>query len=301
MNGTFGGGGGTSSNPYLIEDVYDFCKMKDYSSSYYFKLVNDIDFNDHETYKNGITVSLVPSNPNLNGNNRTVKNMLVRSTLSNIININASNVNFENVYIMDNPNDNSYSVFSGNYNNCRFYITYINSYISYALSYSVKFTNCAITLTGKAKGVFRIPYLFESHLHFKNLSLQGEYGVSDSNAVTYPFYIYQNIKRSYITGDISVKIGYSSDYVIYPTRYSGGSVIVDLSYFAVKINKEDRATFANYVSDSKISCLNGSFIDYELAGYETKPNGSGLQALTTAECKDVDALNAVGFLCVKVD
>lgn len=301
MNGKFGGGSGTISDPYLVEDVYDFCKMNNYSNVFYFKLVNDIDFNDHDTYKNGITGGLITVVPNLNGNNRTVKNMLVRSTSSIIIRIDASNVNFENIYIMDNSRDDSYSVFSGNYNNCRFYITYINSCASYALSYGTKFTNCAITLTGTAKDVFYIPYLFESHLHFKNLSLQGYYSGTASDTVTYPFLISQNIKRSYITGEISVKIAYSKDYFIYFTKYSGGSVVVDLSYFAVKINKEDRATFVNYICNNKISCLNGSFVDYELAGYETKPNGSGLQTLTTAECKDVDALNAVGFLCVKVD
>jgi len=43
MNGKFGGGEGTPTNPYLIEDIYDFNEIRKGEKLSY-KLVNDIDF-----------------------------------------------------------------------------------------------------------------------------------------------------------------------------------------------------------------------------------------------------------------
>ena len=43
-------GSGTQTAPYLVEDVYDFCEMLNGTAGLYYKLVSNIDFNEHDTY-----------------------------------------------------------------------------------------------------------------------------------------------------------------------------------------------------------------------------------------------------------
>lgn len=297
MNGNFGGGSGTVDDPYLVEDVYDFCAI----SAQYYKLVKDIDFNNHDTYKNGFNALVCRSGAYLDGNGKKVRNIVVTSGTSNIMSLNAHDVDFENIFVIDSKGSGSNAVFNGTYTNCRMYIRLINSSVNYAIKGI--YDKCAITITGDAIDYLVLPTLSESHMHLKNLTLVS--GLTNSSGIMFGSFIsIVNMKKSYITGDITTRGTwsgslYNNEYTIYPLSYTG-AYKVDLSYFAFKVNIVGKEKLGDSVCSNNISCLNGSFFDYELMGYENKPNGKGLVALTTAESKDVDVLNANGFLCVKV-
>lgn len=297
MNGSFGGGIGTAEDPYLIEDVYDFCKLR---TTQYYKLVKDIDFNDHDVLKNGFNQSICTNGAHLDGNHKKVRNIVVTSGTSNIMYLNAHDVDFENIFVIDCPTGSN-SVFNGIFVNCRAYIRLINSNINYAVRGT--YEKCTLTLTGDSTSGLLLPTLSESRIHLKNLIITTSL-LKSSDVMFGSFITITNMKKSYITGDITPKgmssgYKYNDEYIIYPLDYST-SYKVDLSYFAFKVNIADKGKLGDSVCKSSISCLNGSFFDYELMGYESKPDGKGLVALTTAESKDVDILNANGFLCIKV-
>lgn len=83
MNGNPKGSGVTVEDPILIEDVYDFLTIKghnkgSHAATYYAKMVNNIDFNDHPTYRYGFTSLKDIINGNrliLDGNNKEIKNL----------------------------------------------------------------------------------------------------------------------------------------------------------------------------------------------------------------------------------
>lgn len=83
MNGNPKGSGVTAEDPILIEDVYDFLTIKghnkgSHAATYYAKMVNNIDFNDHPTYRYGFTSLKDIINGNrliLDGNNKEIKNL----------------------------------------------------------------------------------------------------------------------------------------------------------------------------------------------------------------------------------
>ena len=96
-NGTMTGTG-TQIDPYLVEDVYDFCKM----SGAYYKLVNDIDFNDHTTYKYGVTSQIIGGSGNaiyLDGDGHEVRNIVCSNNNRKFCfnNGSVSNTNFANI------------------------------------------------------------------------------------------------------------------------------------------------------------------------------------------------------------
>lgn len=59
-NGNFSGGDGTSSSPYLVEDVYDLLNATQIGC--YYKQINDIDLLDHPSGEN-----FKPIEPQYNG------------------------------------------------------------------------------------------------------------------------------------------------------------------------------------------------------------------------------------------
>ena len=79
-NGLFGGGDGTSSSPYLIEDAHDLNAVREAAKSknIYIKLVNDIDMNV-SPYNEGEGWEPIPlpNGINVNGNGRIIRNLYI--------------------------------------------------------------------------------------------------------------------------------------------------------------------------------------------------------------------------------
>lgn len=112
-NGLFGGGDGSSSSPYLIEDAHDLNAIRNFSqnSTVYLKLANDIDMNV-APYNEGAGWAPISqfsgrANITLDGNNHAIKNLYINrpgesnvGLFSNFYGtINISNIAFINVNI----------------------------------------------------------------------------------------------------------------------------------------------------------------------------------------------------------
>lgn len=106
-NGSFGGGAGTSANPYLIEDALDLNAIRNSASSYY-KLVNHINLSSYAT---GTGWNPIPSfTGTLDGNGFTIQNLYISNSASSnlglFISLGANgtiiNLGLENVLIIGN-------------------------------------------------------------------------------------------------------------------------------------------------------------------------------------------------------
>lgn len=132
---TYTGEGGTATNKAVIEDIYDLCAWHYVMSmqpdvyavtqhKQYAVMVNDVNFNDHETMKFGITddtlldMNFGGNGGELDGAGHSIFNMVVNSstptTSTNGIVSRGTvrNVNFKNVVLLDNRNKN-YPIFKG--------------------------------------------------------------------------------------------------------------------------------------------------------------------------------------------
>ena len=79
-NGLFGGGDGTSSSPYLIEDAHDLNAIREAAKSknIYIKLVNDIDMNVSPYNEGeGWEPIALPNGINVKGNGRIIRNLYI--------------------------------------------------------------------------------------------------------------------------------------------------------------------------------------------------------------------------------
>lgn len=269
-------GNGTETDPYIIEDVYDFCAITNGDSGQtYYKLVNNIDFNNHSEYKRGISANIINAQQSvIDGNGKSIRN-IVALDKGIIYAKKIVNTVFENLCII---NISAYNpVISSSFDNCNFGVLLKNSFIC-TVSYNCTFSRCTINLSGDVKSLNFAGKFVETHINFSNLK-STQMGILFTNAI-----------RSYLTG----KIIYSGSeaYVL------GGSITMDSSYFAIEIQgviKKDA------ISSNTIASSNGSFFDYELLGVDSSIDGKGLIALSTSDCKNADILNGIGFTCVKVE
>ena len=69
-------GTGTEQDPYLVKTVDDFMRLN--GKSGYAKLNNDIDFNDHATYKLGIKYVAHAEGLHFDGNKKQIRNLVFK-------------------------------------------------------------------------------------------------------------------------------------------------------------------------------------------------------------------------------
>lgn len=291
------GQAGTETNPYGIEDVFDFCAIKndaDKETTYY-QLVNNIDFNDHPTYKNGITItSVINANRSiLDGNGKSIRNIVYYTSAGSTNNVfvlkKIHNCNFENlVNACGNP---STVLFSSEFiERCSFYILNQNGYF-YSL-FLTSFIDCTLNIAGVMIGSF------------------------DLNRI--------NLTRCYINFDNATSGAFnsgSSSYII------GNALILDHVYFTGKLNITSNqqpglnlaksGTFKNvyYSVDTSwtygsgytpyfqlYSAIATSFCNKDLLnqGLVQVNAASNFRALTDEQCRDPAYLASIGFPVIGV-
>lgn len=290
-------GGGTEDNPYLVEDVFDFCAIRndeDKETTYY-QLVNNIDFNDHPTYKNGITGvnNIINADKSvLDGNRKSIRNIVYYKasgantyifTLKEI-----HNCNFENlVNVCSETNQRLFRV--SNFNYCSFYILFQNSdFVAWA--FSPTFTNCTFNFAGLASAGMRLyGYTFlRCHINFDNFTCPtvGNYGGG------WNIFLNPNFDHVYCTGKIHFT-GISSVADIYlhaPLGYSQYEGVIKNMYWCVETSDNFGQGIFRTQNASAVS-----FINKDLIKGRNTYSGTNFYALTDEQCKDPAYLISIGF------
>lgn len=211
--GSWTGEAGTETNPYAVEDVYDFCAIKDGADKEHSKymLVRDIDFNNHETYKMATytTNIIVANSSSVDGNGHAIRNLYINQfAWSGILQsafglAEITNCRFENLINAVPSNGNGNGIFiSCVFRHCSFYIQ-LNSASLSVLFGKCKFSDCSVNIAGinSDNGVCVTSTLERCHINFKDLTVNA---VAENSTVSRIFNG-MNINMSYFTG--SVKIG----------------------------------------------------------------------------------------------
>lgn len=291
-------GSGTQTAPYLVEDVYDFCEMLNGTAGLYYKLVSNIDFNEHVTYKYGITGLIGNNNSRyLDGDGHEVRNMVCTND-SIKLKFNSgtiSNTNFVNIIIKSVTYSGHLQIYASKFINCNFGYYLSNSSFKSIFNSSaegmVQFTNCTFNIAGSLNiGNTFFAKFNMCHINFNNFTVNHTYLLmSDSYNTAF--------ENTYVTGSIksSTLVGIFDNSV--------RSIMVNNSYFSIDMSNN---TTLKYLSKSNMStelCL----IDKTLMPNMTNTSEnsttttiSGLYRLTAEQFKDNDYLNSIGFLAIQV-
>lgn len=296
-------GSGTQTDPYLVEDVYDFCNITSGSkSSAYYKLVNDIDFNDHSTYKYGISTSLSASSYTryIDGDGHEVRNMVCTNDSTKFSfgssGTVVSNTNFANIIMNSISSSGKIQISSPKFINCNFSYYLINSGLSSIFNTGNDlrtFTNCTFNIAGKMIAAYFDASFNMCHINFKDLNV-------DSSGLFQPGYNNTVFDNTYITGSINSS---KLQYLFYTNSYSLQKF--SNSYIAVDART---ITTLEYVlsSGSNAAALSSCFIDNTLMPNMQAKSASGaslsnVYLLTSEQFKDNDYLNSIGFLAIPVE
>lgn len=298
MNGTFLWGTGTESDPYLVEDVFDFCAIKndaDKETTYY-QLRNNIEFNDHPIYKNGITGvnNIVNADKSvLDGNGKSIRNIVYYKALQTNTYIftlkEIHNCNFENlVNVCSETSQRLFRVYNFNY--CSFYILFQNSnFVAWA--FSPTFTNCTFNFAGVAStGMTLNGYTFlRCHINFDNFTCP----TAGSYHGGWNIFLNPNFDHVYCTGKIHFTgISSVADIFIhtpsgYASQYDG---IIKNMYWCVETS--DNASGATFRTQNANAV---SFINKNLISRQSIYGGTNFYALTDEQAKDPAYLASIGF------
>lgn len=289
-------GTGTQADPYQITTVAEFRSMND--STAYFKLMNDLDVNDSE-WASGWTEATVEF-LEFDGNGHEIRNINCPSMNSNGILYSSSaartatikNTNFLNI-VMVGRNGTFYN--SG-VSSTSFYVHFLNCKFSFfcniptnSKAYSlfgheranVKLSECAVTITGTI-GMIITSYASSAVVVLQNCAFYMDCDITYASAL-FGSFSYDN-KRAvnvYVTGKL--RFATSTPYMF--------SQAYTQCYVACEITSTSTVKFTS--GTSATTC----FYDKELAGI-TMEAQTNVHALTTAQCKDKDYLNSIGFLVV---
>ena len=276
-------GTGTQLDPYQITTVAEFRSMND--STAYFKLANDLDVNDSEWASGWGRVTL--RFKEFDGDGHEIRN-INDLTANNTITFASSGV-FKNVKILNIIKDRGTIFYLNQGFNLAIdgiimsvdFAESATSIIFYSDSnnsaYKINVKNSAITISGKLTSVLSgyIGYAAISNcmINFDNAIISGNLMYTGSN---------NYINRISLTGKANIT---TSGRYLFGYAPKGCYCAVDFteSTYKPKFSNTDPAT----------AC----FYDKDLMG-ETLTAQTNVHALTTAQCKDRDYLNSIGFLVV---
>lgn len=304
MNGNMKGTG-KKDDPWLVEDAYDFYKLKGInrggqSNLSYAKLVKNIDFNSHDELKYGWLKSVHYMDSNmlvLDGNGKEVRNIVFKDRLfttytamGSIEKIpgiefsSVSNVKWVNIILLNSYGELSW-LKSNNTSNCSFSIT-VFSPIDFAHAIPRNMDGCTVSVSGNIGALsFNTGGTPIKRTHFI-LDL-----IKTSGTV---FIEGCNFDMCYFTG----KLDYTDDGIAYYRHIFGGSTTLSNCYFAVdskvKIGKHKWEALTGTVVNAS------SFIDKSLITFvdseSTMPTTNGkMYVLTTEQAKDKTELLKIGF------
>ena len=288
-NGTMTGDG-TQDKPYLVEDVYDFLAIDSAYHSPYYKLVNDIDFNVHETYKYGISTTLFSGETYVDGDGHEVRNMILSGTSSKITAKEFKNISFVNIILNTIQKGAAGQIKASTFNNCRFGYYSSNSNLACIFSIGLgTFNDCTFNIAGSTYIHTMMNCTFNRcHIHFNNF-------IHTSNA-SYIFGCDENVSSSkvvfnntYITGKIDVKNGPYTTYIFYGDT---SKVTLNNSYVACKIT-------TNYdyirIMSNNANMTSTCFADKTLISKVKMDYPYNWKLLTTEQCKNNTYLQSIGF------
>ena len=279
-------GDGTQENPYQITTVAEFRSMNDATA--YFKLMNDLDVND-SAWATGWTDATM-NFKEFDGDGFEIRNINYNGT-GIAITVSTSNAtvkrtNFNNFIstgsascIRNTASNNLY------FNECNFAFDVNTNHIfdvASSTSYVV-FNRCAFTLSGVVLKQFnRLAYggnmMTNCHVNLSNLKLPN--AISGSQELAF---INLNATRVSVTGSAIKDV---TGTVRWFASANHCFVAVDMADSLYK-----PTIFSN--SNPTSPC----FYDKDLMG-ETLTVQTNVHALTTAQCKNKDYLNSIGFVVI---
>lgn len=291
------GQAGTETNPYGIEDVFDFCAIKNDADKgvTYYQLVNNIDFNDHPTYKNGITITgVINANSSiLDGNGKSIRNIVyytsTGSTNSVFVLKKIHNCNFEN--LVNACGNSSLVLFSSEFiERCSFYILNQNGYF-YSL-FLTSFIDCTLNIAGVMIGSFDLNRinLTRCHINFDNAT-SGAFNVGSSSNIIGNALILDHV---YFTGKLNITSNQQSGLNL---ARSGTFKNV---YYSVNTSWGYSSGYTPYFQlypASAISFCNKDLLNQGVAQVNAASN---FHALTDEQCKDTTYLASIGFPVIGV-
>ena len=212
-------GTGTQADPYIITTIYDFCSISNGTSDAnlkYYKLGNDIDFNDHNVYKMGVSATRIINAPYtvLDEDGHKIRNfVLFRYAMNQAVFVLKEwrNCITQNFMIQNLPEDYNAWLFGQRctFTNSSINITLNNSNPMALFMSGANFNNSVLSLTGTVErtgfpGVYTENTVnFDHswlHLDVKTKFWKKEVTLGDYNNVA--LRIQGNLNYSYVTGKI---------------------------------------------------------------------------------------------------
>lgn len=307
-------GEGTEERPYLIEDVYDFLALEEKNGTEedikYAKLVNNIDYNDHDKFRNGLRSTDFPNVYGdkkyvcecnyivLDGNNKEIRNMVFISWYFGQFN-NAENKNYLRFYEIKNciftnivfslcSHNEAYTpnwLSAHKIQNCNISCYNIKSPISPIMPNGMY--ESTINIKGKSvdKTNLANKKFTKSRINFDNYFITNE---------TTDFLTSYDLDRSYITGKITILS--TNGATLPPTRsiFKNSTFINSFIALNVIFKLKDNDTDYSISPTCKTVC----FYDSTLA--KPKSASSNLIGLPTEQCKSIEKLQDIGFLVIGV-
>lgn len=330
---------GTQIDPYIITDVYDFCAIEDGTETEYkyYKLGHDIDFNNHNVYKNGIAEIVVNAPYTvLDGDGKKIRNIVVtgypngnpifgfrkieKVIFENLINKSASSAETNYVFRMFDK-----------FEECSFYI-HLMGVSFYSMIYNTtQFFKCSVTIGGATNSYinFSRSVMTECNIHFANLGVNGlnrvdtqAYSSATRFYNTVLLFSYGNFTNCYFDGKINQ---ISGNY--YPSRTQVSDCQYYVFFNGVSFNScyiaVDYETFqdAEAVLERAIHfCITGNFSTQRTWDTQTGVNfidkqkffknfpikytyysSNSCKMLTTEQSVDPSYISGIGFPVVPVE
>lgn len=283
------GDSGSETNMYVIEDCYDFIAVMEMTdAAHYMRLVNDIDFNEHDVYKKGFNnKQFTPtSNPYLYGDGHKIKNIVAVNCSDYVFPFSdIENVDFVNL-VSINCSSSFIIKVTGNVNNCNFGIFFSNGRFSFD---SGNYNDCTFNIKGKLATqnfIVCTNVKFERcHFNFDVNTLLRQNSAGNGG------FIYSVKSHSFINCYFTGKLKDSSTTA---PAFSSSYTTLTNCYFAFEYSGLD--LWGNQATTSVC------FIDKEL--YEkngTTYDLNKITALTTAQAQDYEYLNSIGFPVVPIE
>lgn len=301
---------GSINNKFVIEDIYDLLSTRN-NDSLYFELACDIDFNEHPTYKFGVSENIFGKNKqnsssHLYGNNHTIRNLVIKDSSSIVFSaIYVENLILENLIFINSTNAVLFRNTSGNSgisSECKATNIHIGCYMfnsatSCIFNPDVKhtsWTDCSFNIKGLTTDGLNITQgsatnILRCHINV-DIKTMSDMCIYISNVQTY-------LDNVYITGSIK-QIGTACMFDDGTNNFMTNGCLEN-SYIAVNAICETDG-FTGY-RIAGVTSTTVSFIDKELVQNLIETEIQNLHYLTTDECKDPEYLLSINFPVVYSD
>lgn len=292
------GDSGSSTNMWVIEDTYDFIAVMEMEAeTSYIRLVNDIDFNEHDIYKKGFTGAVgKDAQYHLYGDGHKIKNIVAMNATTNIFKFQyIENVDFVNLVSINCSNAVSIIKTVGTANNCDFGIFFSNG--RFWLN-SGTYNDCTFNMKGKVsqKGFIRVQTTNFNRCHF-NFDISSHMRINNASGSEAGF-IYgpssSSQKSSFTNCYFTGKLKDSSTYtpILTPSYTTLSDCYFAFEYTGEKALSAGSATYSTCFIDKEL---------FEKNGLTWSSTTSGLSAITTTQAQDTDYLNSIGFAVVPIE